>query len=108
MISGKGFFSQKEMAMNKRPKFVQQVHVFMAMAIIAVHMIDEYSGHGRLIAPPSRSSAFRFGFPTPPNYDDHELFCGGFDREHNRNGGKCGECGDAWVTLSRQNKNNVN
>ena len=35
-------------------------------------------GHGRLISPPSRSSAWRYGFPVPPNYQDNELFCGGF------------------------------
>lgn len=52
-------------------------------------------GHGRLIEPPSRSSAWRYGFQTPPNYNDHELYCGGFTRQQ-RNGGKCGECGDPW------------
>ncbi|CAH2052837.1 unnamed protein product, partial [Iphiclides podalirius] len=53
-------------------------------------------GHGRLIEPPSRASAWRFGFDTPHNYNDHELYCGGFTRQWNRNGGKCGVCGDAW------------
>ncbi|XP_016958859.1 uncharacterized protein LOC108030488 [Drosophila biarmipes] len=54
------------------------------------------NGHGRLIEPPSRASAWRFGFPTPPDYNDHELYCGGFTRQWKVNGGKCGECGDAW------------
>lgn len=63
--------------------------VFLAHAIIVCN------GHGRLIEPPSRSSAFRYGFATPPNYNDHELYCGGFTRQQ-KNGGKCGECGDAW------------
>ncbi|KAH8417095.1 hypothetical protein KR222_002951 [Zaprionus bogoriensis] len=53
-------------------------------------------GHGRLIEPPSRASAWRYGFQTPPDYNDHELYCGGFTRQWKRNGGKCGECGDAW------------
>lgn len=35
------------------------------------------------------------GFQTPPNYNDHELYCGGFARQQ-RNHGKCGECGDPW------------
>ncbi|XP_013167702.1 PREDICTED: uncharacterized protein LOC106117803 [Papilio xuthus] len=56
------------------------------------------SGHGRLIEPPSRASAWRYGFDTPHNYNDHELYCGGFTRQWNRNGGKCGVCGDAWDT----------
>jgi len=36
------------------------------------------SGHGNLVDPPGRSSAWRFGFDTPKNYQDMELFCGGF------------------------------
>ncbi|XP_055377878.1 uncharacterized protein LOC129609783 [Condylostylus longicornis] len=54
------------------------------------------NGHGRLIEPPSRASAWRYGFQTPPNYNDHELYCGGYQRQWSKNGGKCGECGDAW------------
>ncbi|KAF5281674.1 hypothetical protein FQR65_LT14604 [Abscondita terminalis] len=52
-------------------------------------------GHGRLIEPPSRASAWRYGFNTPHNYNDHELFCGGFTVQQN-NGGRCGVCGDNW------------
>ncbi|XP_050353388.1 uncharacterized protein LOC126775462 [Nymphalis io] len=54
------------------------------------------NGHGRLIEPPSRATAWRYGFDTPHNYNDHELYCGGFTRQWNKNGGKCGVCGDAW------------
>ena len=36
------------------------------------------SGHGRLVEPPSRSSMFRFGYNVPANYQDNQLFCGGF------------------------------
>lgn len=69
---------------------------FVAVVTILMHSINVCNGHGRLIDPPSRSSAFRYGFPTPPNYDDNGLFCGGFDRQHKQNHGLCGECGDAW------------
>ncbi|CAL4091323.1 unnamed protein product [Meganyctiphanes norvegica] len=58
----------------------------------------QVQGHGRLIQPPSRSSAWRYGFTTPPNYNDHELYCGGYSRQWSRNGGKCGPCGDPWDT----------
>ncbi|GFR79441.1 hypothetical protein ElyMa_000556500 [Elysia marginata] len=34
--------------------------------------------HGRLWDPPSRSSMWRRGFNVPANYQDNELFCGGF------------------------------
>ncbi|CAH1112436.1 unnamed protein product [Psylliodes chrysocephalus] len=54
------------------------------------------NGHGRLIEPPSRASAWRYGFNTPHNYNDHELFCGGFTRQWVKNEGKCGVCGDPW------------
>lgn len=54
------------------------------------------NGHGRLIEPPSRASAWRYGFDTPHNYNDHELYCGGFSRQWHKNKGKCGVCGDAW------------
>ena len=43
---------------------------------------------------------FRYGFSTPPNYNDHELYCGGFSRQWRTNGGKCGICGDPWDTRS--------
>ncbi|XP_033216760.1 uncharacterized protein LOC117172708 [Belonocnema kinseyi] len=59
-------------------------------------LVSEVSAHGRLIEPPSRASMWRFGFGTPENYNDHELYCGGYSRQWNRNGGKCGICGDPW------------
>ena len=40
----------------------------------------------------------RYGFNTPPNYNDHELYCGGYSRQWRTNGGKCGICGDPWDT----------
>jgi hypothetical protein len=39
---------------------------------------------------------WRFGYKTPPNYDDNQLFCGGVGVQYGRNGGKCGVCGDPW------------
>jgi len=39
---------------------------------------------------------WRYGFSTPPNYNDHESYCGGFTRQWQTNGGKCGICGDPW------------
>ncbi|XP_057379317.1 uncharacterized protein LOC130701377 [Daphnia carinata] len=53
-------------------------------------------GHGRLRDPPSRSSAWRENFPTPPDYNDMEGFCGGFERQWFVNKGKCGICGDPY------------
>ncbi|XP_047992371.1 uncharacterized protein LOC125231068 [Leguminivora glycinivorella] len=53
-------------------------------------------GHGRVTQPPSRASAWRLGFPTPANYDDDGLNCGGFSTQWSSNGGKCGICGDSY------------
>ena len=46
--------------------------------------------------PPSRNARWRFGFPGEVNYDDNELYCGGFAVQYERNHGKCGVCGDAF------------
>ncbi|XP_061198092.1 uncharacterized protein LOC133206178 [Saccostrea echinata] len=64
--------------------------------LLMLTLIPGALGHGYLQDPPSRSSMWRFGFNTPHNYDDNQLFCGGFDRQWNKNGGKCGICGDPW------------
>ena len=68
----------------------------LLLSSILFCFITEVACHARLIDPPARTSAWRFGFGTPTNYNDHETNCGGFSRQWNKNGGKCGECGDAW------------
>nr|XP_032288888.1 uncharacterized protein LOC6629308 [Drosophila virilis] len=69
---------------------------FLILCLVIFCLIHYGDAHGRLIEPPSRASAWRYGFQTPPDYNDHELYCGGFTRQWKHNGGKCGECGDAW------------
>ncbi|XP_052739276.1 uncharacterized protein LOC112053162 [Bicyclus anynana] len=69
--------------------------IWYSVAILTI-LERGVNGHGRLIEPPSRASAWRYGFNTPHNYNDHELYCGGFTRQWQRNNGKCGVCGDAW------------
>lgn len=68
---------------------------FMLVIGVLLQVIEMCNGHGRLIEPPGRSSAWRFGYEMPANYNDMELNCGGFGR-HQRNGGRCGVCGDPW------------
>ncbi|KAJ8921245.1 hypothetical protein NQ315_013717 [Exocentrus adspersus] len=68
---------------------------FFLLAFFCTNILEVF-GHGRLIEPPSRASAWRYGFDTPHNYNDHELFCGGFTRQWVKNEGKCGVCGDPW------------
>jgi len=67
-------------------------------------LIASALGHGRMMEPPSRSS-YRLLADDPsiapfwdlvvPNWQDNELFCGGFGVQV-QNGYKCGVCGDNW------------
>lgn len=59
-------------------------------------IINQVIGHGRLMDPPSRNAMWRFGFQNPVNYNDNELFCGGYAVQWVENDGKCGICGDAY------------
>lgn len=43
-----------------------------------IFTISTVHGHGRLMNPPARNAMWRFGFPNPVNYNDNELFCGGY------------------------------
>jgi len=54
------------------------------------------SSHGRFTNPPSRASAWRYGFDTPADYDDNGRNCGGFSYQFERADGKCGICGDPF------------
>ncbi|XP_046555463.1 uncharacterized protein LOC124264736 [Haliotis rubra] len=65
------------------------------VAILALTLWMKVKGHGRLLVPPSRASMWREGFNTPKNYNDNQLFCGGFYNQQSH-GGKCGVCGDPW------------
>ncbi|XP_022214616.2 uncharacterized protein LOC111069044 [Drosophila obscura] len=57
-------------------------------------------GHGRLMDPPARNAMWRFGYPNPVNYNDNELFCGGYAVQWEQNSGRCGVCGDAYHVKS--------
>ena len=59
---------------------------------VALNLIALVLGHGRLIDPPSRNSAWRYGFDTPRQDTDNELNCGGFNVQWSTNKGKCGVC----------------
>ncbi|CAL7951135.1 unnamed protein product [Xylocopa violacea] len=61
--------------------------------------LDGIQGHGMLMDPISRSSAWRKSFDVEPDYNDNELFCGGYGIQYEQNEGKCGECGDDYAML---------
>ena len=62
------------------------------------------SPHARLMEPPSRASMWRLGFDNPPDFNDHQGFCGGFRRQYGRAGGRCGICGDPADARPRQHE----
>jgi hypothetical protein len=51
---------------------------WIGMAVI-LSQTGHVASHGRLIQPAQRSSAWRYGYNNPENYNDNQLFCGGFD-----------------------------
>uniref|UniRef100_A0A1B0GLY6 Uncharacterized protein n=2 Tax=Phlebotomus papatasi TaxID=29031 RepID=A0A1B0GLY6_PHLPP len=64
--------------------------------LIVLYGTELVSSHGRLMDPPARNAMWRFGYPNPVNYNDNELFCGGYAVQWEQNGGRCGLCGDAY------------
>ncbi|XP_065558115.1 uncharacterized protein LOC136025946 [Artemia franciscana] len=58
--------------------------------------ISPVVSHGRLMDPPARNSMWRFGFPSPVDYNDNELYCGGRGVQFGVNDGKCGVCGNDY------------
>ncbi|XP_056635412.1 uncharacterized protein LOC130444348 [Diorhabda sublineata] len=66
------------------------------LLVLSLYLVKMVAGHGRLMEPPARNSMWRFGFPNPVNYNDNELFCGGYAVQWEQNEGKCGICGDAY------------
>ncbi|KAK6195741.1 hypothetical protein SNE40_001103 [Patella caerulea] len=65
------------------------------IVLVLLVLLHQTNGHGRLTDPPSRASMFRFGYDTPPDFDDNQGFCGGRDRQK-ANNEQCGVCGDPW------------
>lgn len=68
---------------------------FFLELLLLIAYIDDVTGHGGLIEPPMRSIAWKYGFDTPVNYDWMGLYCGGLG-VFQKNGGKCGLCGDPY------------
>ncbi|XP_078351368.1 uncharacterized protein LOC144636107 [Oculina patagonica] len=64
--------------------------------LVAASVIASVVGHGMLINPASRNSAWRFFPNRPAQYTDNQLNCGGFNVQWSENQGKCGVCGDAY------------
>lgn len=70
----RNFASYLPLKIRKKMAFIK---LFVLTLVIAVNL-QEISGHGMMWDPINRSSAWRKGFPTEPNYTDNEHFCGGY------------------------------
>lgn len=58
------------------PKMIDHLPCWLCLALLG-HMAEVSHQHGLMIEPPARNAMWRFGFPTPPDYGENELFCGG-------------------------------
>ncbi|KAL5010516.1 hypothetical protein ScPMuIL_012821 [Solemya velum] len=73
---------------------MEKVRVKVGTVAAILFWLPLVLGHGRLVEPPARGTMFRYGFSTPANYGDNQLFCGGFQNQWKKNNGACGVCGD--------------
>ena len=46
--------------------------------VLLSSLVFEIQGHGRLMEPVSRASAWRRGYPNPADYNDNQGYCGGY------------------------------
>jgi hypothetical protein len=65
-------------------------------AVLVANLVDEISAHGMVMDPINRASRWKVDKTAPPDYDDMQGFCGGFNTQWSQNGGKCGLCGDNY------------
>ncbi|XP_066597989.1 uncharacterized protein [Prorops nasuta] len=66
------------------------------LALVVAVNLEGIFGHGMLMDPVNRGSAWRKQHRTPKLFTDNENFCGGFNKQYGENKGKCGECGDDY------------
>ncbi|XP_047110088.1 uncharacterized protein LOC124784833 [Schistocerca piceifrons] len=68
----------------------------VVLLLLQVALQPGVEAHARLMDPPARNSMWRFGYLTPVNYNDNELYCGGFTVQWQQYNGSCGLCGDSF------------
>ena len=56
---------------------VKETKAHLRVVLIMMVILNMVDGHAKMTEPPMRSSMWRFGYDTPVNYNDNELFCGG-------------------------------
>lgn len=56
-------------------KMIKFVYLIVVINFLAIGLVN---GHARLLDPVSRGSLWRYDNRAPANYNDNQLFCGGF------------------------------
>jgi len=79
-------------------------HHLLPLLLLLAGNVVEVQPHARLMEPPSRASMWRLGFDNPPDFNDHQGFCGGFKHQYGVMGGRCGICGDPADAWPRQHE----
>lgn len=63
----------------KTSSFFTEMYSVFVFGLMLTSLVEWSSQHGLLLSPPQRGSLWRYGYDTPPNYDDNGLFCGGLE-----------------------------
>lgn len=53
--------------------------VMVLTAVLVMLQLQTVSGHGMVHDPVARSTRWRYNKTAPKNYNDNQLFCGGFN-----------------------------
>ncbi|OXA43523.1 uncharacterized protein LOC110858845 [Folsomia candida] len=84
---------------------------FAVLALLVVIAIGGVEPHGNMLIPLNRASIWRnpkFASYNPrENWNDRELYCGGFIKQYYNNGGNCGPCGDDWAERAPRHHENT-
>ena len=78
--------------------------LLLLLLLLLACLVSQVEAHARLMEPPSRASMWRLGYDNPPDFNDHQGFCGGFKHQFGRMGGQCGICGDPADAWPRQHE----
>jgi hypothetical protein len=77
---------EKMFLKKKLENFISNISRNVLRIAVVFILFRKSSQHGYLQEPPARNCAWRYGFNTPPNYDDNGLNCGGFATQWFANG----------------------
>ncbi len=82
---------------------MNQLGYFALLFILCLHL-DGSQGHGRLLEPIARTSAWRIDDRFEKNFNDAAMYCGGAFIQYEQNKGKCGICGEDWAEPKQYEK----